>query len=125
MGSLPVNPAHFAGRYALKSVAIFFFSVVVCKSDGHISNMLTITFGTRADSTVDPLTDRALALASEFMELTGNYYFDISCSAIGDSWFQVHSQTLSTLSSLFSGFPLSCDHVHNGFTTASWRFTGP
>jgi len=25
MGTLPINPAHFTGRYALKWVAIFFF----------------------------------------------------------------------------------------------------
>ncbi|KAI0305261.1 cytochrome P450 [Multifurca ochricompacta] len=52
MGTLPIDPAHFAGRYAL-------------------NNMLTITFATRTDSTLDPLTERALALATEFMELTG------------------------------------------------------
>jgi hypothetical protein len=33
--------------------------------------MLTISFGTRTDSTVDPLTEHALALATEFMDLTG------------------------------------------------------
>ena len=32
MGTLPINPAYFTGRYALKWVAIF-FSVVICKSD--------------------------------------------------------------------------------------------
>jgi cytochrome P450 len=53
MGTLPINPAHFAGRYAL-------------------NNMLTITFATRTDSTLDPLTERALAIASEFMDLTGD-----------------------------------------------------
>ncbi|KAH8998178.1 cytochrome P450 [Lactarius akahatsu] len=52
MGTLPINPAHFAGRYAL-------------------NNMLTISFATRTDSTLDPLTERALALATEFMDLTG------------------------------------------------------
>jgi hypothetical protein len=33
--------------------------------------MLTITFATRTDSTLDPLAARGLALATEFMELTG------------------------------------------------------
>jgi hypothetical protein len=33
--------------------------------------MLTITFGTRTDSTADPLTESALALAIEFNDLTG------------------------------------------------------
>ncbi|KAI0304241.1 cytochrome P450 [Russula brevipes] len=52
MGALPINPAHFAGRYAL-------------------NNMLTISFATRTDSALDPLTERAMALATEFMDLTG------------------------------------------------------
>ncbi|KAI0284698.1 cytochrome P450 [Russula aff. rugulosa BPL654] len=52
MGKLPINPGHFVGRYAL-------------------NNMLTITFGTRTDSTTDPLTESALSLATEFMHLTG------------------------------------------------------
>ncbi|KAH9974786.1 cytochrome P450 [Lactifluus volemus] len=52
MGTLPINPAHYAGRYAL-------------------NNMLTVSFATRTDSTSDPLTERALELATEFMDLTG------------------------------------------------------
>ncbi|KAH9991557.1 cytochrome P450 [Russula vinacea] len=52
MGKYPINPAHFVGRYAL-------------------NNMLTVSFGTRTDSTADPLTESALALATEFMDLTG------------------------------------------------------
>ena len=32
--------------------------------------MLTVSFGTRTDSTADPLTESALALATEFMDLT-------------------------------------------------------
>ncbi|KAI0250487.1 cytochrome P450 [Lactifluus subvellereus] len=52
MGTLPINPAHICGRYAL-------------------NNMLTISFATRTDSTLDPLAERALALATEFMALTG------------------------------------------------------
>ena len=35
--------------------------------------MLTISFATRTDSALDPLTERALALAKEFMELTGRF----------------------------------------------------
>ncbi|KAI0319142.1 cytochrome P450 [Amylostereum chailletii] len=53
-GLHPVNPAHFAGRYAL-------------------NNMLTVSFATRTDSTSDPLVERALALATEFMHLTGPF----------------------------------------------------
>jgi hypothetical protein len=37
--------------------------------------MLTISFATRTDSTSDPLTERALALATEFMDLTGEFVF--------------------------------------------------
>jgi hypothetical protein len=35
------------------------------------SNMLTIVFATRTDSTLDPLTERALALTQEYISLTG------------------------------------------------------
>jgi len=51
-GLLPINPSHYAGRYAL-------------------NNMLTISFGTRTDTASDPLVERALAMAMEFMDLTG------------------------------------------------------
>ncbi|KAL0960650.1 hypothetical protein HGRIS_005679 [Hohenbuehelia grisea] len=51
-GSVPLNPATHAGRYAL-------------------NNMLTITFGTRTLSASDPLVKEALALGKEFMHLTG------------------------------------------------------
>jgi hypothetical protein len=37
--------------------------------------MLTVSFGTRTDSTSDPLTESALALATEFMDLTGKFDF--------------------------------------------------
>jgi len=52
MGTAPIDPAHFVGRFAL-------------------NNMLTISFATRTDSALDPLTERALALAKEFNELAG------------------------------------------------------
>ncbi|KAG6855886.1 hypothetical protein H0H87_009709 [Tephrocybe sp. NHM501043] len=51
-GRLPINPAHYTGRFAL-------------------NNMLIVSFATRTDSTADPLTESALALAMEFMDLTG------------------------------------------------------
>ncbi|KAJ7090846.1 cytochrome P450 [Mycena belliarum] len=51
-GSLPLDPASYAGRYAL-------------------NNMLTISFGTRTDSSTAVLVQRALQLAMEFMDLTG------------------------------------------------------
>ncbi|KAJ7499379.1 cytochrome P450 [Mycena latifolia] len=51
-GSFPLDLASYAGHYAL-------------------NNMLTISFGTRTDSSTAPLVDRALQLAMEFMDLTG------------------------------------------------------
>lgn len=36
--------------------------------------MLTISFGTRTNSITDPLVQRALALAMEFMDLTGKRF---------------------------------------------------
>lgn len=52
MGKKAIDPAHFVARYAL-------------------NNMLTISFGSRTDSTLDPLVERALSLATEFMNLSG------------------------------------------------------
>jgi hypothetical protein len=37
------------------------------------SNMLTISFGSRTDSTLDPLVERAVSLASEYMDLSGRF----------------------------------------------------
>ncbi|KIK54002.1 hypothetical protein GYMLUDRAFT_264859 [Collybiopsis luxurians FD-317 M1] len=51
-GEVPVNPHNYAGRYAL-------------------NNMLYISFGIRTDFSRDPLVERALQLAMEFMDLTG------------------------------------------------------
>ncbi|KAG5729753.1 Cytochrome P450 2F2 [Termitomyces sp. T112] len=51
-GLLPINPSHYCGRFAL-------------------NNMLIISFATRTDSTSDPLVEKALELAMEFMDLTG------------------------------------------------------
>ncbi|PPQ88901.1 hypothetical protein CVT25_009136 [Psilocybe cyanescens] len=51
-GKLPINPAHFAGRFAL-------------------NNMLIMSFGIRTTSASEPLVSKALDLAMEFMDLTG------------------------------------------------------
>ncbi|KAH9481030.1 Cytochrome P450 monooxygenase [Psilocybe cubensis] len=51
-GDKPVNPAHYAGRFAL-------------------NNMLFMSFGIRTVSASDPLVATALDLAMEFMDLTG------------------------------------------------------
>ncbi|KAI0318335.1 cytochrome P450 [Amylostereum chailletii] len=53
-GSLPINPALYVARYS-------------------INNMLNLSFGTRTASTSDPLTDRAISLANEFMKLSGPF----------------------------------------------------
>ncbi|KAJ3543693.1 hypothetical protein NM688_g5830 [Phlebia brevispora] len=53
-GALPINPAHYTGRYTL-------------------NNMLTITFAMRTDTSSDPLIDRILAMAMEFNDLTGPF----------------------------------------------------
>ena len=38
---------------------------------GTYSNMLIISFGMRTDTSEDPLVEKALDLAMEFMDLTG------------------------------------------------------
>ncbi|KAJ7826623.1 cytochrome P450, partial [Mycena leptocephala] len=53
-GTLPLDPANYAGRYAL-------------------NNMLTISLGTRTTRSTTPLIERALQLAMEFMDLTGPF----------------------------------------------------
>ncbi|KXN84313.1 3-hydroxyphenylacetate 6-hydroxylase, partial [Leucoagaricus sp. SymC.cos] len=51
-GQVPIDPAHYAGRYAL-------------------NNMLTLTFGSRTVTASDPLVQEAIRLGMEFMRLTG------------------------------------------------------
>ncbi|KAL4268978.1 cytochrome P450 family protein [Pleurotus pulmonarius] len=51
-GGSSVDPANYAGRYAL-------------------NNMLTLAFGTRTVSSSEPLVKEALRLGMEFMQLTG------------------------------------------------------
>ncbi|KAJ8519758.1 hypothetical protein ONZ45_g3336 [Pleurotus djamor] len=51
-GEVPVNPARFAGRFALNM-------------------MLTLALGTRTPSASDPLVAEAIRLGMEFMQLTG------------------------------------------------------
>lgn len=34
--------------------------------------MLTLSFGTRTDTATDPLVEKAILMAMEFMDLTGN-----------------------------------------------------
>jgi hypothetical protein len=51
-GTADINPQVYAGRCSL-------------------NNMLTITFGCRADSIHHPIVGRALRLSREFMKITG------------------------------------------------------
>ena len=71
-GGVPINPAHYAGHFALKSVH-FFSCTLLFRLTGTYSNMLIIPFGMRTDSSTDPLVEKALDLAMEFMDLTGQY----------------------------------------------------
>jgi len=75
-GGHPINPAHYAGRFALKS-ASFASCMLLFKLTWTHSNMLIISFGMRTDSSTDPLVEKALELAMEFMDLTGQ---DSPCS---------------------------------------------
>ena len=71
-GELPINPAHYTGRFALKSVTVMStcFTMLFELTWPH-SNMLLISFGMRTNSSDDPLVAKALELAMEFMALTG------------------------------------------------------
>lgn len=71
-GKIPIDPATYAGRYALKLVL---FSIFVHRtlSDYSPSNMLTLTFGSRTVKATDPLVQEALRLGMEFMRLTGDW----------------------------------------------------
>ena len=71
-GELPINPAHYTGRFALKSVSSTCCTMLFGLTLLH-SNMLLISFGMRTNSSDDPLVAKALELAMEFMALTGQY----------------------------------------------------
>ena len=78
MGEKAIDPAHFVGRYALKYVTHASLShgcKILTMQCVAYSNMLTISFGSRTDSTHDPLVERALSLATEYMELSGTGRF--------------------------------------------------
>jgi len=81
--------------------------------------MLTISFATRTDSALDPLTERALALAKEFNELAGTFtpFQPFVVRQLTSPMLirpQVQRQTLSTLSNHSSGSLLQCDPVAVG-----------
>ena len=77
-GKLPIDPAHYVGRFALKSALLSLHSSGFW-AEYQNSNMLIIAYGTRTDSTSSPLVKKALDLAIEFMDLTGKYSHDWFC----------------------------------------------
>jgi hypothetical protein len=88
--------------------------------------MLTISFATRTDSTLDPLVERALSLATEFMALSGRFFLPrLDQSNPDQGLSQVLYQTLSISLNHFSGFRLPPDHVLVGSVTGSWKSTAP
>lgn len=68
----PINPAHYTGRMALKSVVHCLQYILADILD--FSAMLNLTFGFRIGSTRDSLVERAIDLTMEFMDLTGKFY---------------------------------------------------
>jgi hypothetical protein len=70
--------------------------------------MLTISFGTRTDSTTDPLVEQALTLAMEFMDLTGTHSDAFALYCLYLPSFQGHGQMLLISLSSFSGSRLVC-----------------
>ena len=87
--------------------------------------MLTIALATRTDSTLDPLTERALALTMEFMELTGRFTLSTFAGLLTEVAPQVHYQISSISSNHFNGSPLPRDPVAIGSMTGSWKSTVP
>ena len=123
MGKKAIDPAHFVARYALKYVHGGRMNVGFSLA---YSNMLTISFGSRTNSMLDPLVERATYLAAEYMDLTGRTpspLLDDQNSNQG--LFQVHCQTSLTSLNHFSGFPRLRDHVPVGFKMGSWKSTAP
>jgi hypothetical protein len=86
--------------------------------------MLTISFGSRTDSTYDPLVERALLLATEFMDLSGIFPLLTWTGQTPDQGLsKVHYRTLLTSLNRFSGSPLPRDHVPVGSMMGSWKST--
>jgi len=117
-GKLPIDPAHYVGRFALKSAV---FSLHSCEFyTKHLnSNMLIIAYGTRTDSTSAPLVKKALDLAIEFMDLTGEYSRDRFFCKRTDPPSKVLGRTLLTFSRCSNGYPLRKKLGGANFTTTS------
>jgi hypothetical protein len=127
-GTIPINPARFIGRYTLKYVAIhsvFLKMQGSKKCDLVCSNMLTLAFATRTNSTCDPLIERALAMNEEFMHLTGRLtpFLLYNSGALTEVTSQVLCPMLSTSSNHSNGSLLPCDPGVVGSMTQSWKST--
>ncbi|KAF7416426.1 hypothetical protein PC9H_002692 [Pleurotus ostreatus] len=68
-GGSAVDPAYFAGRFALKYVTTLNKARIL--THRMYSNMLTLAFGIRTVSASEPLVAEAIRLGMEFMQLTG------------------------------------------------------
>ena len=115
-GKLPIDPAHYVGRFALKSVL---FPLHSCgfRTEHLNSNMLIIAYGMRTDSTSAPLVKKALDLVIEFMDLTGKYSRDgFFCKHI-DPPLKVPGRTLLTFSHRSNGYPQKRKPGGASFTT--------
>ena len=129
-GTIPVNPARFVVRYTLKYVAMFSVSLQFQgsnKYDPVCSNMLTLAFATRTDSTRDPLTEHALAINEEFMHLTGRFipFILYKSGPLIEVLPQALCQMLSISSNHSSGSLLPCDPGAVGSMMRSWKSTVP
>jgi len=117
-GKLPIDPAHYVGRFALKSALFSLHSGEFCTEHPN-SNMLIIAYGTRTDSTSAPLVKKALDLAREFMDLTGEYSRDRFLCERTDPLSKVLGRTLLTFSCRSNGYPRRQKIAGANFTTAS------
>lgn len=68
------QPCTLSRTICVQVGVIFAYSLELDHADTAISNMLTISFGTRTDTATDPLVEKVLAMAMDFMDLTGNVF---------------------------------------------------
>jgi hypothetical protein len=118
-GQITDQPSPFRRSLCVEVRNSYFLSGHGGLTDGcaTYSNMLTITFGTRTGSTADPLTERALALATEFNDLTGKFvlpYFN---------WpgllTKVGHRSTDTLCRFFRTTSMDSHHRANTWTSAT------
>ena len=71
-GELPIDPARYIARFALKLVSSIWCTMLFKLTWTH-STILMISFGMRTDSFSDPLIAKGLELLMEYIALTGKY----------------------------------------------------